>query len=131
MSEFAVPLAVAGSQAAPSAVLPLTLPTANGTRWHDGISQTVINVPGLRGLAIANGHDPVRLVAKRRAGPDLSTVYDCGGLAPKTAPAGTQGVQASTRLDTDNGGAYVIANGDYVELTGTGLCGCPTLGRRS
>lgn len=65
------------------------------------------------GVLWANGVDPLRHY--------VDAVLGTGLLAPSTAPTVAAGASASTRLDTDDGGAYVIANGDQVKLVNSSV----------
>ncbi len=85
--------------------MPLTLPTVETTRIANYALSHFAPMPAEHGLMWADGISPLR----HFIGATLGT----GLLAPSATPTATPtGAKASTRLDTDDGGAYVIADGD-------------------
>ena len=114
MGYLRVPIDTAGGVTTPTGALTVTLPTASTDTLHAGLPTQVVEPPGARMVAFANGHDRLRLLTK-------GSFLKAGGLAPSVAPtvAGT-GARATSRLDTDQGGAYVIANGDFFTIVSLG-----------
>lgn len=112
-AEFALPLTAEGAVTAPTGVFSFVEPMAETQTFLDVGPANVLEIDEF-GWAIADGVNPLRLVTR-------GGVYDAGGLAPGVAPtvAGT-GAQATSRLDTDQGGAYAIANDDYIQLVSLG-----------
>lgn len=115
----ALTLSTAGAVTAPTTE-PFDLPSADSTRANGYALASMVQVqfgkqaePGLaaQGVMWANGIDPLRHY--------VAGVLGTGLLAPSTAPTVTSGTKASTRLNTDEAGAYVIADGDTIKLIST------------
>lgn len=111
-SEFTLPLTAEGAVTAPSGVFTVPVPSAESETFLDVGSANVLELPEF-GWAVADGVNPIRFLVR-------GSVLNCGGQAPETAPIVTPtGTRASCRWDTDNGGAYVIVDGDFVTIRGT------------
>lgn len=113
----AITLDNAGAVTAPSTGLGISLPSAESTTVNKHALASSVLWPDGKGVMWANGIDPLRHIYN-------NTVLGTGLLAPSTALTATpSGAVAKTRLDTDNGGAYVIADGDLIRLIDSGLGG--------
>lgn len=116
----AITLDTAGAVTRPAS-MPLTLPSPNILTAYSRYSMlSHCPIPAQRGVMFGNGIDFVRHFIE-------STPYRTGLLAPSVAPGATPtGAKASTFLDTSQGGAYVIVDGDSLNLirnTGAYLLG--------
>lgn len=102
MAVIKTPIRVPAAVTLPSGVLPMTLPTAESERFYDGNSLSVAQLPSLKGWAVANGVDPIRLIVR-------DAVYDCGILAPSavmtTAVTGAARATATLECGAANPGA--------------------------
>lgn len=115
MAEFTLPLTAEGAVTAPSGTFALTVPTAETETFLDVGPVTTLELPEF-GWAIADGVNPLRLVTR-------GAVYNCGGQAPGVAPTIVAGTRSAARLDTDQGGAYVIVSGDRIHLISATISG--------
>lgn len=103
-----------GSQTAPSGALSLTVPSPLTDRATGDLPVSTIRVPGTDVVMLADGVSPVRHVL-------AGVQYRTGLLPPAAAMTATPtGARATATLDTDAGGAYAIANGDYLDLVTLG-----------
>ena len=108
----AITLDAAGSVTAPSS-LPLTLPSAESTRVNQHALKSMALMPAERGVMWADGIDPLRHY--------VTSVLGTGLLAPSTAPTATPtGTRATSMLDLLQGGAFTVADGDYLQLVNVG-----------
>ena len=101
----------AGAVTAPSPAILLTAPSALSTTSRRFGLASWMAYPGRPGVIWSTGLDPMRHVL-------TGGVLRTGLLAPEVKPTTASGATASTRLDTDNGGAYTIVDGDYITLGG-------------
>lgn len=89
MGYLSVPIDTAGGVTTPSGVLAVTLPSADSDTLHAGLSTQVVEPPGARMVAFANGYDRPRLLTK-------ASIVKAGGLAPSSAPTlATTGARAT------------------------------------
>lgn len=110
MAAIKFPLRTPAAVTAPTNVMPVTIPAAESVKFFDGLPLSIVEVPSLRGLAVANGVDPVRLVV-------ADEVYDAGLLAPKAGPTlATSGARATAEHDMgaanpSNNDAFLVGKG--------------------
>jgi hypothetical protein len=104
-------LDAAGSVTKPTETISISLetPYVFDTHYKYGAMSTC-PIPGIRGVMLADGVNFVQNFVWPRP-------YNNSLLAPVSAPTATPtGTQATTVLDIDNGGAYVVANGDFFHI---------------
>lgn len=109
----AITIDSAGAVTRPSS-MPFALPAASSQSAYNRYGlMSMVPMPSERGLMFANGIDRIRHY-------NGSTAYDNGLVAPVAAPTATpSGGQATTVLNTANGGTYTISDMTYMILIDT------------
>lgn len=127
MADFELPLTPEGAVTAPADALVLSLPSAEAETYLDVGEMNVLEIPEF-GWCLADGYNPMRLVTQ-------DAVYDCGGLAPSSAPtlavtggarATSTGTYAGQPSDGESfllrgapGGSTLSWNGNYLTIQPT------------
>jgi hypothetical protein len=101
VAEFALPLTAEGSVTTPTGVFVFTEPSAESVTFFDIGPATVLELPEF-GWAVADGVNPLRLITR-------GAVYDCGGLAPSTAPTLASSGTRATAVLTFTGASNALA----------------------